>query len=240
MILAGFILGITVSLHCAGMCGPLVLFLNAGESNIYKMMSRNLFYGLGKTITYAFLGGLVGLFGMSLNLIGLQQIMSLITGVLLLLYAIVQTKKLNLPKLEIVEKFNSKIVRLITIFKVKKKITGPFYFGLLNGFLPCGVIYIALAMALNGANPYVSAGYMAAFGLGTLIMLFTISFSGNFIRSKFQPYIPLISRTVTIFISILLIIRGLGLGIPYLSPKLVLNANNESVLDCCRNKLELK
>jgi len=92
--------------------------------------------------------------------------------------------------------------------------------GLLNGLLPCGMVYIALIASLALQSPIEGALYMMFFGIGTIPMLIGVMLTGKMlslpIRSKLTNAMPY----VAMFIGILFIVRGLGLGIHYVSPKL--------------------
>lgn len=238
IIAAGFILGITVSLHCAGMCGPLVLVLNSERQNLGKVLLKNFLYGLGKTITYFALGMVIGSIGFGVHIAGMQQYLSLATGIILLIVVLMKAMKIE-PKIVFFEEINSKIKRGITLLIVRNNIKGALVFGLLNGLLPCGVLYIALSVALNSGTPLNSGLYMASFGFGTLVMLFAIALGGNFINRSFRKYTPLVSRALSVIVALMLIIRGLNIGVQYLSPKVVSN-NDGDKLECCKPSDRIK
>jgi len=93
---------------------------------------------------------------------------------------------------------------------------GNFLIGLLNAFLPCGFVYIALVAAINTSSPLEGATYMVLFGLGTVPMMLSVNLAGasfrkRFLGPKFLPYF------LGVFAA-LFIIRGLALDIPFLSP----------------------
>ena len=93
-------------------------------------------------------------------------------------------------------------------------------FGLLNGLLPCGLVYAALAGAAATGGPLGGALFMAAFGLGTIPAMLAVSLAGRLItapwRARFQRAVPVAMAVL----AVLFIVRGLSLGIPYLSPDL--------------------
>ena len=211
MIWSAFILGIMGSIHCLAMCGPLVITLNARrrQSPIDK-----LFYNMGRISTYGLLGALVGLFGTGIGWAIGQQYLSIVSGVLLLLglvVAWVSTKRFSI----LPGAFARVKIKLGKILDIKSGNT--FLFGVFNGLLPCGLTYVALAAAVSTGSLLESILYMVLFGVGTSPMMWAIV-------SGFQHLKPTwisgkrVITTFTWLLAILLIVRGLDLGIPYLSP----------------------
>jgi hypothetical protein len=217
----GFLMGLIGSVHCIGMCGPLVMAIPIShQSNLQKWVSIFL-YHFGKISSYAVLGVLLGLFGSSLPLFGVQENLSIVMGSIMLLYVLyVFVLKWNwAPSF-----FKSNILYTIIIKKMgalfKSKNRGSFYLiGFLNGLLPCGMVYLALTSALATQSVIQGGMIMAFFGLGTMPALIMLAIAGQYmgrtVRTKLQSLLP-----VFIFsMGILLILRGLNLGIPYLSPQ---------------------
>ncbi len=217
----GFLMGLIGSVHCIGMCGPLVMAIPiSGQSNFQKWVSI-LLYHFGKISSYTILGILLGLFGSSLPLFGVQENLSIVIGSIMLLYVLyvlLIKSKWKIPF------FKSNILYTIIIKKMgalfKSKNSSSFYLiGFLNGLLPCGMVYLALTSALATQSVVQGAVIMAFFGLGTMPALIMVAIGGQYmgrtIRSRLQALVP-----VFIFsMGILLILRGLNLGIPYLSPQ---------------------
>jgi uncharacterized protein len=213
------ILGAVTSLHCMGMCGPLALALPAksGRSKIRHIAGR-LVYNLGRAVTYAAMGILAGLLGKSVKLFELQNIVSILFGVLLLASLFLSTK--NLPAW-VIRCFYKPIQTGLGRILKRGSLTGLFQIGLLNGLLPCGMVYAALALASLQSGPLSGAVFMFLFGLGTLPLMFAISLGGLSLRSpKLQPVLNRVIPTVTFLVAVLLILRGLSLNIPYISPDL--------------------
>ena len=213
MIWSAIILGFMGSVHCLAMCGPLVLTLNSRrrQSSLDK-----LFYNLGRISTYCFLGGIAGLFGTSIEWAIGQQYLSILSGILMLFGLILAWK--GVP-----QKVFS-VHKLLGIIKVRlsKMLFGQsknmYVFGVYNGFLPCGLTYVALAAAIATGSVMQAVLYMALFGLGTSPMMWAIVSSFQ----RLKPHWISGSRVVTTFtwiLAFLLIVRGLDLGIPYLSPE---------------------
>ncbi|MBX7151721.1 sulfite exporter TauE/SafE family protein [bacterium] len=231
-ILAGFILGVLGSFHCAGMCGPLVLALPHGSPSRWSMLTESLTYNAGKMLTYAMMGLVAGGLGATIRLAGYQQILSVIVGSLLLI-VIFLPKKFYEPFL--FSPSGGRFQRFRNIFKKlwSSRSYGSFFtIGILNGFLPCGLVYMALAGAIVTSGAWNGFAYMGLFGLGTMPMLVIIyavrQSIGLTLRRTLVRLIPVGMATV----AILLILRGLNLGIPYVSPKTPLEKASH-VSSCC-------
>lgn len=238
-LLTAFILGITYSPHCAGMCGPIALAFPLQNNKAFFKFMAILFYSLGRITTYGLLGFIFGFFGKGIQLAGFQQIVSVILGIIIILITIFPgIYKGNNFVSGTISKFGNKIsFSFAKIMGLDKQGT-YFIIGLLNGLLPCGLVYLALAASLLSGNVLDGLLYMVFFGLGTvpvlaLIILFKSSFQ-FFYQKKLKKIIPVIS----IIIGLLFIFRGLGLGIKYISPKdkaLIINTKeNTETPECCR------
>jgi len=219
MLYSAFLLGLIGSFHCIGMCGPIAFVLPVDRTNSYKKYYQIFLYHCGRLLTYSLIGLLVGLFGRGLFIAGFQQRLTILIGVLMILSVIIPTHWLgryNLTK-PIYKLIGQVKVKLGLMLK-KKSNSALFLIGFFNGFLPCGLVYGALLGALAMATAPLGALYMFLFGLGTLPMMTAAVLLGNFVslsvRQKIQKAIP----TFVIIIGLLFILRGLGLGIPYISP----------------------
>jgi uncharacterized protein len=212
-----FILGLVGSLHCAGMCGPLVLALpTTGGATSSGLFGRSL-YNLGRIITYCILGAVFGLIGHTLSLAGFQRWLSLGAGAAILIGLAASSRyALNTPVTRAAAGLKSGFAKLLP----KHTHVSIVFLGLLNGLLPCGLVYAACAGAVAAGGFIASVEYMLAFGLGTVPMMLGIGFVGRkiqvAIRFKLQKLIPI----SLVLVGALLILRGLSLGIPFLSPSL--------------------
>ena len=222
MVLGAFLLGLISSLHCIGMCGPIALMLPIDRSSKSKKITQIGLYNVGRVTTYVFLGLLFGLLGKGLFIAGAQQNLSIILGVLMILVAVISEKnfsKINFSKP--INKFFSKIKSALGS-QFKKKTNGSiFLIGILNGFLPCALVYVALFGAISAQNTNLAVIYMFSYGIGTIpLMSLIVLFSGKITqltRGKFQQIIPIF----IILLGSLFVIRGLGLSIPFISPSLM-------------------
>jgi sulfite exporter TauE/SafE len=216
-----FIVGLLGSLHCIGMCGPITLALPVFRNAPVSLIFSRLFYNLGRTVTYAFMGGLIGLVGQGISLAGAQQWLSILAGILLILIVFIPSQiSSRLSILKPAHHFTTFLKNKFGRLLKRSTVSSTFLIGLINGFLPCGLVYVALAGALAAGGLLEGVLYMAAFGIGTIPLMFVFSLAGQFIsvgvRRRFTRLIP----TFIIVLGILFILRGLNLGIPYISPKL--------------------
>lgn len=216
IILTGLILGFMGSFHCAGMCGPIALSLPLHGNNQLQKAFGGVLYNLGRTVTYGLMGAFFGLIGQGFQMAGFQRWVSIIMGSLMIISVLTPFvfKKLNFIKTDF---FTGSIRKALQKLFQKRSYGGLFFIGLLNGLLPCGLVYLAIAGAIGTANLYYGILFMVLFGLGTIPMMLAISMIGNIsvkIRNKVNKMVPY----VVTLVGIIFILRGLSLGIPYLSP----------------------
>ena len=233
MLLSAVILGLMGSLHCIGMCGPIAFMLPVDRENEFKKAFQVFLYHLGRLLAYGIIGLLFGLLGKGLYLFGMQQKLSIAIGILMIAIVLIPTRILNRYN------FSKPVYRLISKVKnrlgqeLKKKTPDTFLtIGFLNGFLPCGLVYMALFGAIAMGNALEGGLYMVLFGLGTIpLMTAAVYFSGmlkGVVRRKVQKLIPVF----VILIGALFIVRGLGLGIPYVSPRPMAEMVSEESIEC--------
>lgn len=216
---AALLLGLAGSLHCLGMCGPLALALPAGHETppLQRALAR-LAYNLGRAFTYALMGCFAGLLGHVFQLGGFQRWVSILLGMLLIATLLFSAH--TMPEWVLQTVYRPIQKRLGKRLR-RQGASGLFHIGLLNGLLPCGLVYAALAGASLQEGPLRGAAYMFIFGLGTLPMMFALSMGGLSLRTpKFKPLYQYLVPALTLTAGVLLILRGLSLGIPYISPDL--------------------
>ena len=232
MLVSAFILGLLGSFHCVGMCGPIAFMLPVDRSNSVKKISQIAIYHFGRLLAYSIIGLVFGLIGKSLFIFGYQQQLSIIIGVLMILVVVIPQKTFNKYN------FSRPIYKLISKVKsalgvaLKKKTMDTFLtIGFLNGFLPCGLVYIALFAALARGNAASGSLYMAVFGMGTIPLMTTAIYFSQFLKGTARQKIQNIIPVFIVLIGTLFILRGLGLGIPYISPPPVYELISNG-LDC--------
>lgn len=216
----GFILGLAGSTHCAGMCGPLALALpSAGKGGFQHVLGR-LLHNLGRVTTYAGLGLVFGLLGRTLALAGVQRWFSIGIGLLLLAGVLFSRRLfLNLPSTGLTGWLKPRLGRLLQ----RRTLAAMFGFGLLNGLLPCGLVYVACAGAAALGDWRAGVEYMLVFGLGTVPMMLALGLAGRLIPAGFRLRLQRVVPWSLALVAVLLILRGASLGIPYLSPDLSSN-----------------
>ena len=220
MILSAIILGLMGSLHCVGMCGPIAFMLPVDRTNNYKKFGQIFLYHFGRLLAYGTIGLVFGLLGKGLYVFGMQQNLSIAIGIVMIIVVLIPYKtfsKYNLskPVYKLISKVKNRLGQ-----ELKKKSPDTFLtIGFLNGFLPCGLVYMALFGAVAMGNAVEGSLYMLLFGAGTIpLMTAAIYFSGflkGAMRQKVQKLIPVF----VVVVGVLFILRGLGLGIPYVSPE---------------------
>jgi len=231
MLYTALLFGLISSFHCIGMCGPIAMMLPIDRSNQTKKVFQILLYHLGRLTAYGMLGLFFGILGKGLFLAGFQQKLSIFVGIMMIIFVIVPEKKLaqynfSKPIYKLISKVKS---HLGAQFK-RKSPDALFTIGLLNGFLPCGLVYAALFGAIAMQSELLGVAYMVLYGIGTIPMMSAVVLLSNFItvpvRNRIQKLIPI----VVILIGSLFIVRGMGLDIPYISPNttsLVVQANQD-------------
>jgi sulfite exporter TauE/SafE len=230
LIISGFALGIVSSFHCVGMCGPIALSLPVYYLPPHKKLFGILFYHSGRIFLYAILGLFFGFVGRQFYLAGLQQYFSIALGCIILLILLQTTLGKQLIHIPLFDQFQEKLQNIIAIYIQKKQLYGMLILGMANGLLPCGMVYLAITGAMATGNLIGAVTFMTVFGLGTFPAMFLLTYFGSFIslkvRNNMKKAIPFFVATM----AILLILRGLNLNIPMVSP--VMNNSAAHVVDC--------
>lgn len=240
-IIFGFFIGLASNFHCLGMCGPLAFALPIDRSSTLKSVLGVLKYNVGRIFSYSFLGMLVGMFGFSVQLFSTMQWLSILCGLLIIGMAWSNHVE-NWPLLGKWTKLMSRFVQRIFAKTKELPLTyRSFSFGLANGMLPCGLVYLGLMNALGAPNIPSSILAMTAFGIGTLPAMF---FMPLIAQSNWKMKLPkLIISLLLSLIGLLTIVRGMNLGIPYLSPVIKLEKVEHHVqpsLQCCEDSCKVK
>ncbi len=227
-----FMIGIVGSFHCVGMCGPLALALPLNNNSFFAKLAGAFIYNAGRIVTYSLFGLLFGLIGQTAALFNFQQWLSVGTGIIILFFIIMPRKyKMQNAVSGYTNAFFSRIRLELGQLFTQKHHASLFIIGLLNGLLPCGLVYMAVAGAIATGSMGKSVLFMAAFGLGTLPIMWSIAFFGNYIGVSVRQKIRRAYPYMMALMACLLILRGMGLGIPYVSPKM--NTAKTRVNGCC-------
>lgn len=219
MLYSAFIFGLISSFHCIGMCGPIAMMLPVDRQNEAKKVTQIVTYHLGRLTAYSTIGLIFGLLGRVFFLAGLQQKLSIFIGLAMILVVLTPEKifsKYNFSKP--VYKVISKIKSGLGAHFKNRSYKSLFIIGLLNGFLPCGMVYVALFGAIAMQSAGFGVLYMLLFGLGTVPLMTIVLYINSVIKASFRNRIQKVIPYVAVVIGVLFILRGLGLGIPYISP----------------------
>ncbi|WP_160712149.1 sulfite exporter TauE/SafE family protein [Chitinophaga solisilvae] len=233
--ISAFILGFAGSFHCVGMCGPIALTLPVHHLQGYKKMAGILLYNAGRITTYALMGMVFGWLGKQLWLGGLQQWLSVAVGSLVLLFVLLKytgnrwTKGIHLP-----DSITALIKHPLGTLLRRQQFSTLYAIGMLNGLLPCGLVYLGIAGAIASGDVWKGAMFMALFGAGTMPAMIAVTWFSHLLSIRIRNRIRSLVPVVAGIMGILLIMRGLNLGIPYISP--VMSAGSETVVHSCCHK----
>ncbi|MBB6463432.1 sulfite exporter TauE/SafE family protein [Flammeovirga kamogawensis] len=203
-------LGFAGSFHCLGMCGPIALAIQGGSTSGPRLVFDRLSYNLGRAFTYSLLGAFAGLIGQGLSwMVGYQVYLTLFLAVMMVCFGIFSVNPDRLLKLvpflgewfQFVRKQLGKHMR-------QAKWHTFFSIGILNGFLPCGLVYMAMMTALSTGDVFEGMGFMFAFGLGTIPMMFAVAVAGQFIETKVRNNVRKIYPILFLLMGGLLFLRA--------------------------------
>ena len=220
MIWSAFVIGLVGSLHCIGMCGPIVFVLPGASDSRREFIVGRVLYNMGRAVTYALLGAVVGVLGQFVALAGYQQVLGIVAGVLMILSVVIPS---NATARFFPSQINTWTAGLKT--RLGNKLSAGstrsmFLIGILNGLLPCGLVYAALAASLAAGSIQGSATYMFVFGLGTVPMLFALSYASGLISGGLRRKVARIIPVTIGIMGVFFLLRGLALGIPFISPNM--------------------
>ena len=219
LILAALGLGFASGFHCIGMCGPIALSLGLSKKQQVNFHLQNLTYQFGRILTYSILGAIVGIVGEGFQLAGFQKYISILAGILLITMALFSFGGDFTTKIPAIS--NALLKVKINLGKLLRKTdySSRFLTGVLNGFLPCGMVYMALTASLAAGGIWQSSTFMVFFGLGTFPFMFAAVLFGNILNATVRNKILKIVPVFMLILGALFILRGMELGIPYISPK---------------------
>jgi uncharacterized protein len=212
-------LGFATGFHCVGMCGPIALSMGFSRSQAIKFYLGNLTYQFGRITTYMLLGLILGLLGEGISLAGFQQTLAFVAGLMIAITGLMQIFGHDLAhKIPAANKTLLAIKTKLGQMLGQSSYRSRYTIGLLNGLLPCGMVYVALTAALGTGDALDSSLYMGFFGLGTLPFMFAVVLFGHLIQDGFRQKILKIMPYFLIILGLAMALRALQLDIPYLSP----------------------
>lgn len=210
-------MGILGSLHCIGMCGPLSLMHIAGKKNSsnFSLYTHALSYQMGRSLSYAMLGLIFGLVGSAFAWVGLQKVISVSLGIALILLAIFSSARLaKIESLGVFKTWNRWLMGLMQKYGGQWGNKNSWIAGSINGLVPCGLVYFALASSMATENALEGAIFMWIFGMGTLPAMAAFTILGNRLRNKIKLSYQYILPVLAICSGVILIWRGLEINVP--------------------------
>ena len=214
----GLILGLAGSLHCVGMCGPLSLGLPMREASPARRAIALGLYHAGRIFAYSIIGMLFGLMGRKFYLAGMQQGLSIALGIFMLVIAVQYFIFRYVYQPVFIKKYYNWLQQAMIRLMKKTSWRNYLLFGTLNGLLPCGMVYVAVAAALSTNDVLHGMLLMTTFGIGTLPALFALAIFGYLLKMPVRNQLKRLSPYFVCAIALVLILRGLSLGIPLISP----------------------
>lgn len=219
MLYSALLLGLVSSLHCIGMCGPIAMMLPVDRKNPAKQSLQLLLYHAGRLSAYGSLGLVFGVFGKGFYMAGFQQEFSVIAGIIMIAIILIPEKKLanynfSKPAYGIIANIKA---GLGSQFR-KRNLKAFFMAGLLNGFLPCGLVYVSLFGALAMQSTHLGVAYMVLYGIGTIPLMSVVVYSAGLVKNNTRTLFSKVVPYMVVLVGMLFIIRGLGLDIAFLSP----------------------
>ena len=211
---SAILLGLGGSLHCVAMCGPIAMALPLTTREKWAVIFQSLLYNLGRITTYGLMGFFFGLMGWGIALSGYQNILSIGLGIVLLLSAVFTLSlERNLLQHSVFNRFLQKVMGQLQVLLSIRNKSSAYRIGLLNGLLPCGLVYIALAGSLATGNHWAGALYMLLFGLGTLPLMLGVMVFGKWSKRFFVRFQQLIPYGLLVF-GVYLVYRGMMVEVP--------------------------
>ena len=235
VLIAAISLGFLGSFHCIGMCCPIAMALPLGRETKFKRVVGSIVYNLGRVFTYGVFGLLFGLLGKGFVIGGYQQILSITLGIIILLGLLLPSRVTSFFGLtKIILPIVTKVKSLLGNLFKQKSYASLFSIGVLNGLLPCGLVYLGVAGTIATGDAWKGILFMLMFGLGTLPAMLFVSMASSAISIEWRSKVR---RAVPVFVGIMacgLILRGMNLGIPYVSPEL--SKTDCTKHSCCHKK----
>ena len=242
-LIIGLVLGLSSSLHCIGMCGPIAMVLPLKDRSVFTVFIGVLQYNIGRVFVYGLLGSVIGAIGFTASLFGALQIVSIMTGIAMIIFA---WQKRLFSGFTAWNSFNGFLSKGIGNIMGSDSQFKLLLLGSVNGLLPCGMVFIALMNAVTGGSPLNGASAMVAFGLGTMPAMMIVGIAANKINRSFQQRINAYIPYALTLVGLIVCLRGMNLNIPYISPSMKMakktevskkykksNPHQEVQMECC-------
>jgi sulfite exporter TauE/SafE len=208
-------MGLMSSFHCIGMCGPIALALPIQKGNRWQQFSALVIYNSGRAVTYGLLGLLIGSIGSSIAWIGYFRYLSVFAGLLMLGYVFWPAfldRYFNAPVFwqKAVHAVRTQMGEMLR----SRKMHGWLMLGVLNGLLPCGMVYLALISSVATGSWAGSGIYMLLFGIGTWPMMMAVGFFKQWLTPSLRSGMRRITPVVLAAAGIWLVARGIMIQYP--------------------------
>ena len=208
-------MGLMSSFHCIGMCGPIALALPVQRGSFFQKFGGLFIYNGGRALTYAALGATIGTIGSSLAWLGYIRYLSVFAGILILVFVFWPTKldRYFHPPLFWKEAINH-LKKGMSQMLHSHKMSGWLMLGMLNGLLPCGLVYLALISSVATGTVAAGSTFMFLFGIGTLPMMMTIGFLKNRITPSLRNQMRKLTPVMLAVAGIWMVGRGIFIQYP--------------------------
>lgn len=205
MIFAALMMGFAGSLHCIGMCSPLAMAVTKVSP---KVISNRLLYNSGRILTYGILGALIASIGFAFPISKYQNLLSLILGLALITIGLASVSRLSVPIITaVMSKFSGLLKTVFSQFLKQKNYGSIFLLGILNGFLPCGLTFLALSYCVILRTPIEGFTFMIWFGVGTLPAMLGFTSLFQWVVQRFHFSSQRLTTSLFVISGALLIVR---------------------------------
>ena len=205
MWITAIILGFAGSLHCAGMCSPLVMAVTSANG---AARWKSFIYNGGRILTYALLGAIITAFGLLIDFSGFQLALTLCIAVCFILMGLSGIGGLRIPLVSTaLVRLSTTLKNVFSSFLKKKSAFALFTMGMLNGLLPCGLTYFALTYCLTLARPIDGFQFMLLFGAGTLPVMLGFTALLKYVVTRFRLNLQNITRYSYVLVCLIVLAR---------------------------------
>ncbi len=211
-----FLISMTGSLHCIGMCGGFVTIKSLSPGTVAAPRALTLpwhvIYNFGRLFTYVFLGALVGTLGFKLReaapFAHAQQVLAVASGLLMVAIGMQTLGVLRFLSNPGPNSFWSPLYRIMSHFQSSRDVASALFLGVFTGFLPCSLVYAFSAMAASTGSALGGMRVMLAFGLGTFPAMFFMGTSGLLLRPALRHRLVQVSATLIVLLGIITVLRA--------------------------------
>jgi uncharacterized protein len=231
---AGFVIGLVGSVHCIGMCGPIAAALPVYRRAGWRFLFGRMLYNGGRVITYVVFGAMAGLIGQRFAVAGFQQEVSVAVGSLMILTALAPGLMNRFwMKVPFTQKLNAYLKKMFAAAFQKRTLASQLAIGVVNGFLPCGLVSMAMAGSAATGSMTGGVAFMSGFGAGTIPMMLGISVAGILLPAAVRRRLSRWAPAFILVLGVIILLRGLNLGIPMVSPKIPVPTAAQVPPACC-------